>query len=462
MIHILLVILSLGLLSCDRSTVEPDARPVAQATQSSDPDPTAPAAPAPSVPAPAATWTRLLAEHGAGLAGVTLAETKSAVFNATNGDLVVMFDWPHHMGKDRVMRPSKGIDYRALSAKLDAESVGGVPREFMMLCGENHGGDFEVGGARFGIYVSGGCHHVRIFGATPDAVRLLLGEEFVSMLDDCKARVIQACRTSDVLRIQFDQPLSAASARLKDAGGTKLAPDGEDGWMRGEPSSYAADKEFERVAYAGQVVACVAEMPELSAPAQCGLSGVTHRVDDPCRDSGSCKEKGLCAMVDEDCQATAQVHCDKSRGCFQQGRCTLIDGACAASAQGCEAWQMCAMQGRCTLAKDRCVAADDDCRDLEMCRRSGACTAIDGKCNAGSDADCAQSEACTERGACGFRKGRCTQVTEANCRLAPGCEQHGSCLLAKGGAGCAHCWVSDPKWPKDQWTWKGGRCKKVR
>lgn len=454
----------LAFMACDRGVRDEPSTPVAIAPTAvtevrAEPDDAEPTAPAPAAQSP---WSRLLAAHGAGLAGVTLAEAKRASFNVSRNELIVMFDWPMQMGDDNIIRPGRQIDYGALAQKLGAKSVGGVPPEFHMMCGGNHGGDFEVDGARYGVYVSGGCHHVRIFDATPDAVRLILGEEFVSMLSECTVRALRACRTSDELRVEFDGEVDAAFAAMEPAGGTKLAPTGEGGWMSGKPTEYGADKSYVEISYPGATISCGTDMPDLSEPSVCGMSGTTHQINDVCRGSGSCKEAGLCAMVDGDCRATSPVHCEKSRGCFQEGRCTPADGACVATPEGCKAWKMCGLQGLCTLEKDRCVAAGDDCRGLDSCAKSGACTPVDGRCKPASDADCAGSERCREDGTCGFRSGRCTQVTEAQCRQTESCKERGYCLLAKDGAGCAQCWVSDPAWPRDKWSWAGGKCKKVR
>lgn len=276
------------IVACDRNVRDDHARPVptAPTTVAQVPAQPEPAAPAPS---PQSGWTRLLAAHGGALAAVTLPEVKNASFNVSRNELVVMFDWPMRMGDGNVLAPGKQIDYGAMAQKLGAKSVGGVPPEFQMLCGPNHGGDFEVDGARYGIYVSGGCHHVRIFDATPDAVRLFLGEEFVPMLSECGSVALRACRTADELRVQLDADVEAAFAALDRAGGTELAPTGKDGWLSGEPRRYGADKEYVTIHYPGSTISCTADMPDLSEPSVCGMSGTTHQTHDVCRGSGSCK-----------------------------------------------------------------------------------------------------------------------------------------------------------------------------
>lgn len=270
-------------------------------------------------------WAELYAKHGDNLLNVARSEMSSVMFNVSRNELVIGFDYPMQL-EDDVVSPSKELDYVALSKTLGATQVGDVPREYLMKCGTNHGGDFEVAGAKYGIYVSGGCNHVRIFDATPEAVKLLVGEEFVQYLEPCRAVEFgEYCRTETTIRLKVNsEPKRGAFLAYSQVLTPKLT---EDGWLEAAVPPESKTQDMDEFVYGANRVSCTFEIPEISPMETCGLSGNPYAPSEQCLFGGGCEYHGKCTTKDGVCVATNKT-CKGTYVCDQFKQCVAKNGEC--------------------------------------------------------------------------------------------------------------------------------------
>jgi hypothetical protein len=298
------------------------------AVQTSDTPAIAPVPERAQAQGPVATgpWAELYTKHGDNLLNVTRSEMSSVSYNVSRKELVLVFDYPMQL-EDNMIFPSKEIDYVAINKTLGATQVGEVPRDYLMKCGTNHGGDFEVAGAKFGIYVSGGCHHVRIFDATPEAVKLLVGAEFIQYIEPCLAIEFgEMCRTETTIRLK-------ASAEPKRGGfvvGYRMvdATYTAEGWLEVEVPSESKTQDFDKFVYAAKRVNCGLELPELSPIETCGLSGNPYVASEQCLFGSGCGYDGSCTTRDGKCVAVDDASCKDAYVCEYEKRCVARDGVC--------------------------------------------------------------------------------------------------------------------------------------
>ncbi len=271
-------------------------------------------------------WAALYAKHGNNLLNVTRTEMSSVSYNVSRKELVIGFDYPMQL-KDHMISPSKEIDYVALTKTLGATQVGEVPLDYLMKCGTNHGGDFEVAGVRFGIYVSGGCHHVRIFDATPEAVKLLVGEDFVQFMEPCQAIEFgESCRTETTIRLKASaEPKRGAFVVGYQALNAKYTTEG---WLEAKVPTESKTQDVEEFYYAAERVGCAVELPELSPMETCGLSGNPYVASEQCLFGTGCGYDGSCTTRDGKCVAIDDAACKDTFVCKQGKRCVARDGVC--------------------------------------------------------------------------------------------------------------------------------------
>jgi len=219
------------------------------------------------------TWLSLLKSHGEGQLPVKRSNIESASVHVTNGELVVFLQYHVESPTSWTFEdplPIQHMDYKALAQKLGATRVGAVPEEFKLKCGENHGGDFEVNGLKYGIYISGFCHHIRIFDVNADAVRLLLGEEFVTFLDACAGQEIgPMCRTQEAIRVGAKSKPEKALAEMEFQ---SFELEWNGAWLHAQTPSWA-NKPIENIYLLQNGATCIFTPPAPVDPNTCGLVG---------------------------------------------------------------------------------------------------------------------------------------------------------------------------------------------
>lgn len=88
-------------------------------------------------------------------------------------------------------------------------------------------------------------------------------------------------------------------------------------------------------------------------------AAIQKALDDACRRSPGCLQRGECVARDGDCVLGGDADCRQSLGCRQEGRCTVMGGSCGARTPAdCAGSLLCEIDGWCSQRGRACVRGD--------------------------------------------------------------------------------------------------------